>query len=143
MVPFWSGVNTRATEPAGLSSDARGTRGRRPGLHGVSTGLKADQFRRFRVTQAEQKVAFGHANVAAGRTGEPSPDSKPDKLWQSLSVLFSEEDCGLSPLCTQQARVVGRNRSHAPPRMVLEKAPVPSCFLVIASHGSLPSNCHS
>ena len=37
----------------------------------VSTGLRGNQFCRLGGSHSYEKVAFGHANVPAGRTGEP------------------------------------------------------------------------
>jgi hypothetical protein len=51
----------------------------------VSIGLKGDQFHRFGGSHSDEKVALGHTNVPAGRTGGPPPHSKPDKFRPNIN----------------------------------------------------------
>jgi len=56
------------------------------GRAGVSTCLKGNQIRRFGGSHSDEKVAFGHTNVPAGRTDEPLPRSKPDKFRPNINA---------------------------------------------------------
>ena len=59
---------------------------RLPTCFGVSTGLKGNQFRRFGGSHSDEKVAFGHTNVPAGRTRELPQHSKPGKFRPKINA---------------------------------------------------------